>query len=321
MNSYLFGNSPDIKSYNLGAMEAINKISSFISDKELEKIKQQKLQFNTKIFRESQYLQSATELTICSYFANHFPHTFKYENKVNPPKDVDCSFEYEGMQFNIEVKCADFTRSQKIRSQDGIHLDSIGRLSGYYELENKLNSVLATKDCPIILEQNMDNKLKDSLKLAHEKFSPVPKENHLNILVVSCDTPRDLQKWVGYMLGSQGLFTEHSYINPKEYNLVDYVVLSNIYHRHYNYVNKNKISNHWEWEDAFNLAFLNPFRQLEKIEPIQFFTKIVPNFSKEYFNCKGLVDSEGKTHSEIKLLYLVEEIEKKNNIFYFQPSF
>lgn len=320
MNSYLSGSSDDINGYLAGATAAINKLSNFVSKNELGKIKQEKLQCSTDTFNEFQYLQSAAELTVCSYFAEHYPYTFKYENKINPPKDVDCTFEDKGIQFNVEVKCADFTQHQKIAKQDGIHLDAIGRNSDFYELEEQLKKVLANKDYPLLLSHHMDNKLKDFLKLAHEKFIQPSKLDHLNVLIVCCDTPLDMQKWVGYLFGNQGLFTEYSFSNPKCYDLVDYVVLSNVYHRHYNYRIKNIITNHWEWIHAFNLAFLNPFRQLEKIKAIQSFTEIIPNFSREFFSYEGPKDSEGNVHSALKVPYLVEEIEYRNNIFYFQPN-
>jgi hypothetical protein len=316
MNEYLLKN--DDFGYSSGATDAINKIASFISSREVEKLKNEKLQVKANTFRESQYLQFAAELTISVYFARNFTDTFRYEDKVNPPKDVDCSYIEKGIKFNIEVKCADYTKSKKINCSQGILLDSLGRYGDYYELKEKLGNILSSSETPLLLQQNMDNKLKDFLLSSHEKFICPSKNDHLNILIVCCDNAQDIQKWYSYMFEAQGLFTEHSFFDQESYNSVDVVVLSNVYHRHHNYKKKDKIINHWDFGSAFNLIFLNPFRLLEKEKAMKLLYNTIPSFTKDFFEYEGPIDSEGKVHSQIKMPYLIDEIEKREKTSYFQ---
>lgn len=305
--------------YYVGAMEAVSKIANFISEKELDKIRRHKLQIGTTSFNEAQYLQNAAELSVCSYFAEFFGDSFKYEDKVNPPKDVDCSFKSEGIQFNIEVKCADYSKSHKIDKLSGIHLDSLGRCDDFFSIKDDLGGIFPQEEHPVRERQNMDNKLKDFLISAHGKFLSSPQSNHLNVLVACCNTQEDIQKFHSYMYQSQGLFTENSFFDIQSYNLVDCVVLSNEYHRHYNYKSKNKITKHWGWGSAFNLIFHNPFSSLVKGNAILALADLVPNFSKDFFLFEAPKDSEGNSHPDLKIPYFIDSVEKKEKFLYFQP--
>jgi hypothetical protein len=104
------------------------------------------------------------------------------------------------------------------------------------------------------------------------------------VLAVCGDGPSDLQKWVGYMYGWQGLFTKNSYHPVSDYSRVDVVLLTNLYHRHYNYREKDQLADHWDLGKAFSVSFNNPFRQRDKRFAIEQFTTTMPNHSWKLAN-------------------------------------
>src|SRR5690606_24620195 len=118
---------------------------------------------------------------------------------------------------------------------------------------------------PLVKAQRMDNKLKDYLLSANEKFSDNSSEEELNILVVCCPDLLSMQDWFFYMFGVGGLFTNDSYHSPLDYNNVDSVILTNMYHRHYDYQHKGKLKDHWDWRQSCNLILPNPLRKKPKI--------------------------------------------------------
>jgi hypothetical protein len=321
INSYLSQASAASAEYTMGAESALSELRSFVSAKELNKIRSEKLQDNTKRFLEHQYLQAACELTICAHFAKHHGSNFKYEHKTNPPKDVDCAFEDSGFQYNIEIKCADYSVSHHLHETEGIFLNSLGRHPNYKEVQDDLNKAFATSPKVIRLqaEQHMDNKLKDFLLSAHEKFTPTNPENHINILFVCCNHPLDMQKWFGYLYENQGLFRHDSFHPPANYNHVDAVVLSNVYHRHYNYITKDKVKNHWVLDEAFNIICSNPRRAKVKELGLKRFIDLMPNYSTRLNSYEPPHDSEGILHNSLRIPLFVADVLQAQGIHCFQP--
>jgi hypothetical protein len=267
-------------------------------------------------------LQAVCELVICSHLASVYKDTFKYELKVNPPKNVDCSFTEDGIQFNIEIKCSDFSKNNQIDKEDAFKIGFLGRNPDVDKVFNDLAGLFQDHaDGKILLkEQHMDNKLKDYLLSAHSKFSQEPRTDHLNILAIGCDTPVDMQKWYGYMYGHQGLFTQESFWPKNNYDLVDIVFLTNLYHRHYSYKSKDKVTNHWFLDKSFNLVASNPFRSKDKKDAILRFSEIMPNYSNELMEYKPLGDVEDFVKNSIKIPTFVGDELQKNGVFHFQPN-
>lgn len=307
--------------YKNGALSALRIMEKKLSKKELSGLIEKKLQTKTKSFNESQYIQSACELTLCTYFANLCPETFKYEPKINPPKDIDFSFQSAGYDINVEIKCADFTSKKELDTQSKtLKLGSMGRTPGFDDQFNTLEKLIGeNSDYSLAKQKHMDNRLKDYLLSAHEKFDNEDIDSTLNVLAVCCDDAADIQKWFGYMFFHQGLFTQNSFFDSRQFNNVDVVLLTNLHHRHSEYTKKDKISDHWQFSSAFNLIFSNPFRKKNKKKEIFHLLEIVPNFSKELqaFQVKGDILQEVK--DVMRINHFVAEELQGNGRYFFQP--
>ena len=246
--------------YRQGLETAIYYLARHISNKEMNSLIFDKLQLSNPQAQEESYIQAAAELTVCAYFAWRFPESFIYEKQLNPPKNVECAFEIEGISINVEVKCANYSKQHAIKSSSDFQMSAIGRLNGYDEICESLSSIFSSSSTPAILKrtQHMDNKLKDYLLSGHGKFSPFPNDKELNVLIVCCDSAFDMQQWFGYLYANRGLFTDSSFVQPASYANVDLVMLTNLYHRHYRPHEKEKIKMHWALDRAFNFLCPNP---------------------------------------------------------------
>ena len=88
-----------------------------------------------------------------------------------------------------------------------------------------------------------------------------------------------------------------------------------LYHRHHEYQNKDKIMNHWDFSKSFNLIFSNPFRINDKQEAIWAFVDAIPNFSKPLMNYKMEHDLD-----ELRISHFVSEELLGKGLYYFQPN-
>lgn len=260
-------------------------LSKHLTQSEIKALKK-KLQLTSNNFNEPQYLQAACEISVCSYFANKFESSFRYEDKVNPPKDVDCSFYHDDAKYNIEVKCATYSGDEELKNEDCFKMSAIGRIKEYPALIEKLSDIFANSSDskPLKTYKHKDNNLKDFLISAHEKFPDNIHSDIVNVLWVCCDDAMDMTKWTGYLTGLNGLFTPSSFVDRNLYSKVDIVVLSNLYHRHANYQAKKKLENNWDVNSSFNIIFCNPGRRDNKEIAIKKFYTIVPNFCNEVMN-------------------------------------
>ena len=269
---------------------AAGVMKSLLTTKEFDVWCDEKMLLKDQPFREKTFIQGAVETATARFFGEQFPADFKTEVKVRPgsDKDVDCSFKDGGFTFNIEVKCGEFKHRDKIVSEDTIKISTSGRLPDRGEAAIKailaaVEEGLTKQGKPLKDHTNvksMDNNLKDYLISAHEKFNPAADENELNVLLVGCDDAHDLQMWFNYLYGPKGLFTSESFSDISKFNLVDAVVLTNQYHKHYHFFDKN-ITDAWTLENGFNLIFRNPFALTAKKAAFEHFVKILPNYSIE----------------------------------------
>jgi hypothetical protein len=285
LNPYLTSEPDGSNPYTAGMLAVYEKLKPFLTPKQLADL-ERKLQLEKPVLNEVQYLQAACELSICGYFAGKFPSTFKYEPVIRSPKDVDCAFESRGFRFNVEVKCADYSKKNELDQTKGFQLGGFGRHPDLAQVHEDLQKALshAPTGQPLRLQPHMDNKLKDFLISAHGKFADSTRDDTLNVLAVCGDGPSDLQKWFGYLYGWQGLFTQNSYHPVSDYSRVDVVLLTNLYHRHYNYREKDQLADHWDLGKAFNVSFSNPLRQRDKRLAVEQFTTTMPNHSWKLSN-------------------------------------
>lgn len=322
LNPYFSDRNEASAQYKEGMLAAINRLSNYLGEKQIEDFLRNKLQLFSSSFNEPQYIQAACELVICSHLAETYKKSFSYELEINPPKNVDCSFSENGIQFNIEIKCADYSKNNIINEKDAFRIGFLGRNPHVERIFKELADLFQSHvdGRPLLKQQHMDNKLKDFLQSAHGKFLQEPRTDHLNILAVCCDTPMDIQKWFGYMYGHQGLFTQESFSDKRTYNLVDVVFITNLHHRHYCYQTKDKISNHWLLDKSFNLVFSNPYRCIDKRDAILRFSEIIPNYSHELDAYKVIGDVDDYVKDMMRIPHFVGDELQAKGIFHFQPN-
>jgi hypothetical protein len=320
--SHVYLNGEEASAYSRGLRYAMGCLAQFWSKKQQYALESD-LQLTCNCFDEPKYLQAACETAITSTLARMFPDAFFYERQLKPPKDVDCSFEKDGFQFNFEIKCPDYSKKHEIDQANAFKVGAFGRMDDYRSIVEKLQLEVfnseanpnADSDKPLIFQQHMDNKLKDFLLSAHGKFSDDCSEHELNVLVVCCSDRMSMQEWFFYMFGLQGLLTQTSYHPPEEYSKVDSVILTNIYHRHHDYKKKDKLSDHWDWSKSFNLIFSNPLRKKEKKDASWKLVDLIPNHSLQVMNfeLKNGLEEMRISH------FVVEELLAKGQ-YYFQPD-
>ena len=318
-NTYLLLDTDN--DYFLEFSDALHSLYPYMTNKQKKNLLKD-FQITGSVFNEAKYLQAACETSIASYVAKIYGHNFSYEPKINPPKDVDCSFKSNGNTYNIEVKCPDYSKKNRIDNSDSFKIGAFGRPIDFDEVFLKLNEAFElTKNMTpefnksLIKQHHMDNNLKDYLLSAHSKFNDLTSSSELNVLAICCADVNDMQKWFFYMYGYQGLFTSETFHSYKEYRNVDVVVLTNLYHRHYNYSTKDKIKDHWDFSKSFNLIFSNPLRLKDKKEIIYEFIDLIPNHSKRLMNYKvknGL--------DEMRISHYVNEELLEKSLYYFQPN-
>ncbi|UST92734.1 hypothetical protein [Pseudomonas siliginis] len=306
------------KEYASGLVETINDLAPHLSVAERKDLCFNKLGLKSDNVSEKTYIQSAVEATVCAHFARFFPERFVYEEKVNPPKDVDCSFRVGEFKYNIEVKCADFSKKHAVDDSDGFKIGSLGRLDDYDDLVGNLEDLFSSDGHVLSRQRHMDNNLKDFLISAHEKFASATPDYELNILVVGCDDAMDMQKWYSYLYGAKGLFTVESYSDTSAYDRVDLVLLTNLYHRHKDPATKDKLDGHWRLSEAFCILCENP-KSLKPNATFLEFSKTVRHHNNELhahtvegdapdFILKGLAIPS----------YVATQLQAKG-VYYFQP--
>ena len=289
----------------------IDTLSPHLTKSEIRDIPK-KLQVAKASINEAQYLQAACELTVCLYFAEKYGINFIYEDKVNPPKDVDCSFIDDNSKYNIEVKCADFSVVDNMKNDDCFKMSALGRMPEYRGIISDLQETFNDLGKQLKTYKHLDNRMKDFLISAHDKFSDKNYGDVVNVLLVCCDDAMDMTKWTSYLTGLQGLFTKDSFHSRELFNKVDVVILSNLYHRHAKYQEKENIVNNWDFASSFNILLCNPGRKSDKKRAIEHLYEIIPNFSKEVMNYTGTYELDA-----LKLATFVNKELKAKNRHYF----
>jgi hypothetical protein len=305
--------------YRQGVVEALRCIGPFLSKSDFEALVQKKLRLEDPEPSEKQYLQAAVELTVCTHYARFFPEGFVYEDKVMPPRDVDCSFKSQGYKFNVEVKCADYTAKQKIDESGAFVMRAVGRMDDYGDAATMLQEVFASGGNQLLKGLHMDNKLKDYLMDAHGKFPDASREGDYNVLVVGCDDPLDIMQWEGYLTGSQGLFTDQSYAPTDEYSNVDMVVLTNLYHRHKAVEKKDKLTAHWWFGESFSLLYKNP-RSTKPDSMAQAFAKTLHFYNNDLVQYRMEGDAPERDLQSLAIPHFVGKVLLAKGRYLFQPG-
>jgi hypothetical protein len=308
-------------------IESISKIENFLSPKDFKILWNEKMQLNKTKFEEKAFIQAACELSVATYFCEK--DNFNVESKVNPEnkRDIDVQFKSKGFTYNIEVKCASFKAKEDVQKSDSYKFQSSGRLNNMDDvmsiISNAIDEGLSNKGeslKPHKILKNMDNNLMDFLKSAHQKFNPNAQENEINIILVGCDNPGDMQSWVGYLYASEGLFTENSFLSTDEYSNVDLVVLTNLYFKHKDF-HKKKIKNSWNLGQTLNLSFVSPYRKKDKKAGILNFRNEMINYNDQIAKFEVPGDAPYHVKEIVRIPYFVREfLEKKEGVYLFEKN-
>lgn len=209
---------------------------------------------------EQVYLQALSELTVVYYSMRKFQSRFTYEPKYNGNFNPECSFVVENTTVNIEVKCPDMTRRMEIEQHDTYKINLAERIPNLKG--EQLNSIFKhqpddSQHSNIELLPRMDNKLKDFLLSAQDKFPEG--DEYFNILVIALDILSDVDEWYNYIFDNNGVFTNNSFVT-KYYGNVDAILLSTPVCGHRNWSGYDQV-NIWDLEQTVNLLFLDPRKE------------------------------------------------------------
>jgi len=257
---YLRQPYPNYDSYIDGLEDILNKLSPLLGVGKFRDLLDKKLQLETESFNEKQYIQAACELATMNEYIGRTDIQFYYEKKITPPKDVDFALCYEGKSINVEVKCPSYVNKLDSSSADVIitSLDRAPTKNDSDLINLDLQNRLAKSGVSSKVEKSMENNLRTFLTSTNEKVQNA-KPQDVNVLVVCCDSALDMQAWRQYLLGFKGVFTESSFVPHREFDRVDYVLLTNLYNRHHRFYETDLINNHWTLSSAFNLLYPNKF--------------------------------------------------------------
>jgi hypothetical protein len=308
-----------------------NPLNSELSCKEIKAVLTEKLQLGRQFFDEPQFLQGATELTVIAKF-HSVPHDhFGYEDAVEKgkKKQPECILKADGFTLNVEAKCPELSNLRislvKQKGTESVALDTFGRIPDYPSYSKKLAEDLAESNPELSVDQkkNKDNTLKDFLYSAHDKFVDNRDESELNTLVVSLDDIHNLRAWYGYLVANGGTFTKKpQFVDSHKYSRVDAIVYTNLQYRHKNHV---KIENSpWNFDDAFCIFSVNPYRQAKKEASIRFLSGILKSHTEDLLNYKKSKEYKtkcGPMYEEdpnaLLLPFYKSEIEK-NGLYYWE---
>ncbi|WP_103309053.1 MULTISPECIES: hypothetical protein [unclassified Pseudomonas] len=328
---YLVKTSIHYDEYLHALNKILNSLQAKIGEKPVKRLIRDKLQVRAGAFNESQYIQAACELTAMSEFIDYPNAAFVYEDKVTSPKDVDFSVTVKGEKYNLEVKCASY--KDEVCSPDEVTLTFSNRMPHNALREQALKDArecLTPQGKTVKEGKNLDNVMKDFLESTQAKVKQCRVED-TNILIVCCHKEIDMQLWRGYLFGEGGFFTEDSPIGHERFDLVDFVLLTNIYNRHFNYFNDLRVSNHWRLSSSFNLLYPNRFSKKSKSitvengrKKLNELNEIFPNhnvkFEEFLKNRDDVPSGEKEAIKHILGVAWYADKFKNNGIFYFQQS-
>jgi hypothetical protein len=212
---------------------------------------------DTSNYSDEKYFQSASELSVSRYLKQkekeNLIRDLAFEKMVNPKnqKDVDNFFRVKAKNVSIEVKCPfEEKRTGELTMQTAGRIpDPDGK---YNSMKQAIKSGKSRKD--LRRGKNPDNRLKDCLVSANEKFSDESSFDDLNILFVSCGYFHDINHCYMCLHAGEGLFTNSPFEAPEHYQNVDLMILSNLKYRH-EYARDYSL---WGLDDVFLLPIINP---------------------------------------------------------------
>src|SRR5258708_4848236 len=191
-------------------------------------------------YSDEAYYQNASELSVAHYIKQkenqNLVTNFELDKRVNPPslKDVDNFFLAGSTTVSVEVKCPQEDKQAPFPGT--ITLKTAGRLPDPTKIDHMRDMLESgssgTSGTKFAKGKNPDNRMKDCLLLANDKFSSNSGIDDLNILFISCGQFSNMNEWHMCLYGTRGLFTAGSFAPEARCPKVDIVMLSNLRYRH-----------------------------------------------------------------------------------------
>ena len=284
------------------------KRQSNLSEKDFNKIVNEKLQFQSKNFNANQFAQAYCELCV---FA-HFPAA-KYERK-NPlnKKDVDVTYSCNCRDFNIEVKCP----IPNEKNPNSISIEFLNRAPSKSDIDSIESDIKKRLPAGTIIERTKtkDNTLKDFILQTQEKCSGFNNEKDVNILFICCDDEIDLMRWRGYLYEGWANKNEEEngkfILDPKNFKNVDMFIFSNLYFRYKKYFDFEQ-PRRLGLDDVFCLIYGNSQSDRYSSANKELFIqdrKILSIFLMDYAEKFDTFQHENKSKNEIMdLAYFIDK--------------
>lgn len=310
-------------------------ISKRMTEEDTKDLLFNKLQLNRNSFNENQYYQSATELCVIYHVYTLNKANFNYEKVVRDDvdqkkgKQPECTTKTdEGFVFNVEAKSPE--RSQKQETDSGvefIYVANVGRADTKDIADNQFNMLKSdlescNENLKVLPKKSNDNKLKDYLYSAGEKFPTKTSENEVNILFVSLDTVHEIQDYVNFLFFNKGLFTKTPFADIGKYTNVDMVIFTNSYYRQKNHDNINGCA--WCLNEGFNFLTFNPHTDIKRKEKaLSYFASNISNFNKqiEIYKVPASPETPQDLLDSLRIASFVkQQLEEKEGVYLFQKE-
>lgn len=316
-------------------IDLLKDISKRMTEEDTKDLLFNKLQLNKNTFNENQYYQAATELCVIYHVFRLKKENFSYEkvvrNGVDPKtgKQPECTTKTdEGFVFNVEAKSPE-RNTEKIPESESnrIYVANVGRadtkdaaINQFNMLKNDLES--CNENIEVLPKKNDDNKLKDYLYSAGDKFPTKTNDNEVNVLFVSLDTVHEIQEYVNFLCFNMGLFTKGSFADIEKYKNVDLVVFTNSYYRQRNHDNINGCA--WWLNDGFNFLTFNPHTNFKRKEKaLSYFASNISNFNKqiECYRVPATPETPQDLLDSLRISSFVkQQLEEKEGVYLFQKK-
>jgi len=259
----------------------------------------------------NEYLRHACELSVAAYFCRLDGVAFSYEYPGNRKrKNVDVSIVHNSTRYNIEVKCPNPKEDNgSFSTEKHLSLRTHGRFSQIEKLKGdveELANIIGFSKSSII--KNSDQNIKEALLDSAKKFETLAPDSKddINCVVICGDDGDSLQHYWHALYGSQGLFTEESfYTDTKDYSNIDAVILTNIRHRHDNFLTNKYISDPWKFELAFNIVLKNILSFDSRPKQLNDLANLIFHYTKELNAYEVPGDVEGYIKEGIRVEYFI----------------
>ena len=263
-----------------------------------EKVRNLLIGENTKEKCKFSYYQGISELAWWFYLSDKgmdFEIDKSNKGKNNP--DVDVSFTFNDVTYNIEIKCPEFNNYDENTLLGGLSYrqpDNDQR-KNVKKIKSTIESVIEKEGLnkKVEIKKINDNKLKDYLLSAQNKFKDNNSKN-CNILFLSLSNA-ELVDYILYLTnGCSGFLTKNSYVPHEEFNKVQAVIISNFL------TINDGIIDYWDLSKCTNIVFLNEFSDYTDSNNIEKFLNLFANKTSEYGNkFKQILDTKQSNNIEI----------------------